>query len=89
MAVTKSYVDNVASGVTLHGTKPAAPVAGDMYFDILNMQSVVYTGTKWTAIAGNKHVDLNPTHAELEKYPALKSVWEEYIAVRKLVGLPC
>lgn len=88
-AVTKQYIDSLAMGLNLLGSKPAVPDQGDAYFDHLNMQTVVYTGTRWVPIAGQaRQVSLEPTHAQLDAHPSLKQAWEEYMVIRKLLGLP-
>lgn len=91
MAVTisKAYIDSIVSGMNILPTKPLNPIEGDAYFDVNNMQTLIYTSKRWIPIAGSaRNVKLEPTHAELEKHPSLKSAWEEYIVVRKLLGLP-
>lgn len=89
VTVTKQYIDAMVSGMNLLSSKPSNPVQGDAYFDQVNMQTLVYSGNRWIPIAGSKReVSLVPTHAELEAHPSLKASWEEYIVVRKLLGLP-
>lgn len=89
VTVTKSYIDSIVNGMNILPSKPAVPAQGDAYFDMNNMQTVIYSGNRWIPIAGSmREVRLEPTHAELEKHPALKQAWEEYIVIRKLVGLP-
>lgn len=46
----------------------------------------IWTGTLWSKIAEN-HPVLIPSTEDLEKYPALKIAWEQYLYTRKLLSL--
>ena len=75
--------------ITYHNTKPAYPVQGDVYFDTITENSYVFANGKWALMASSPlpKKSMEPTEDELKKYPALKTVWEDYLVVRNLVGL--
>lgn len=35
----------------------------------------------------NKNRDFAPTEKDLERYPSLKEAWEEYLIVKRLLGV--
>jgi len=90
-AVTKSYVDIAVSGINYRSAKPATPIPGDAYLDVNNDHVYVFDGIKWMLMSGPgpsiSPKSLIPTSEELQKYPALKASWEEYMTIRKLLGI--
>lgn len=78
------------AGIIWHLTPPALPQIGDFYADAKTMSAYVWTGSAWVMIGVNLHpstnIDLVPTSEELEKHPALKAAWEEYLVIKGLIG---
>lgn len=63
------------------------PLSGMMYFDPETSQAFLYDGSNWIVMAGRlANRSLEPTDTELEN-ESLKSAWEQYLVVRKLLGL--
>jgi hypothetical protein len=61
---------------------------GELNVDRFTGQMSVWTGFKWALIGGQQTpVRLIPTPDELDAYPALKHAWEEYLVIRKLLGI--
>ena len=86
--VSKHYVDSMTSGITVRATMPVNPVTGDYYIDTYSGIGYIFNGSAWSILSQpNTAYQLpGPTIADLEKYPALKAAWEEYVVIRKLVG---
>jgi hypothetical protein len=65
--------------------KPLHPLIGDMYYDTQNQG----TGTSWEQILISSEYEKSkcPTPKQLIMYPALRAAWEEYLVIRKLLGL--
>lgn len=89
--VTKSMMDAMVTGVNWVGTvKPAYPQSGDAYLDTSGA-GFVWTGSCWTQISTNDSYTVprrtEPTEEELEKHPALRAAWDEYMVLRKLIGI--
>jgi hypothetical protein len=72
-----------------HGDKPSSPVEGSCYFDTSSDMGYVYISGKWVIFSSDNAPpkSLIPTDAQLEKHPALKESWEEYLVIKKLLGL--
>lgn len=74
-------------------TYPANPNMGDYFIDTPFGQKYIWTGKSWVQIVPETFSItvqpdmLIPTEEQLEKYVALKAAWEEYLIVRKLIGL--
>jgi hypothetical protein len=85
-------MDAMMTGINWVGTtKPAYPISGDAYLDSTGA-GFVWTGVVWTQISTNTSMDppkkrLEPTLEELEKHPSLKAAWDEYMVLRKLIGI--
>jgi hypothetical protein len=89
MSVTKSYVDPT-TGIYWHLDMPVNPQVGSAYTDPITGIGYVWEGTKWCQFSiSPPHVQSSPipTDAQLEKHPTLKQAWEEYMVIRKLIGL--
>ena len=66
------------------------PSIGQISVDPNTFAERIWTGTQWEKVEyriSNLMFDKLPTMDELEKHPTLKSTWEEYLAVRKLLGI--
>ena len=67
---------------------PHTPIRGSTYFDHFKQCTMVYDGFDWMVLSlDNPNEKLAPTDTQLEKYQSLKSVWNEYLVVRKLLGI--
>lgn len=90
--VTKAMLDAMITGINWVGTtKPLNPKTGDAYLDPTGA-GFVWTGTSWTQLSTNSSYEsprrrLEPTLEELEKHPALAAAWDEYMVLRKLLGI--
>lgn len=89
MSVTKAYIDAIAGGTVWHATLPINPVVGDCYWDRTINGSCMFDGVKWIPLSGpiSEQKSLIPTNSQLEKHPSLKQSWEEYLVIRKLLGI--
>jgi hypothetical protein len=71
--------------------KPNFPQIGDCYMDLGARVNYTWTGLNWVEITDDKFIPsaaaLVPTNEQLEKHPSLKQAWDEYIVIRKLLGL--
>ncbi len=89
--VTKSFIDAVSVGTIWHASRPANPAAGDAYFDHSIRCCYIYDGYQWATIGGIDSKESAPiklpTEDELSKHPTLKSAWEDYVIIRKLLGI--
>jgi len=65
---------------------PDNPIIGDSYFDPVFGEEYVFNGYDWTSVSHFKNYKF-PTATELKRYPTLKEVWEEYLIIRKLLGI--
>lgn len=83
-------MNEIMVGTTWHSRPPANPVIGDCYADPITMSTYVWTGSAWTMMgsdsSASKKVDLIPTPEQLEKHPALKQAWEEYLVIKRMIG---
>jgi hypothetical protein len=92
MAVTKSYVDAMTTGMSWCSGRPSNPLVGDCYMDTNSMTMHTWIGTKWVQLGSarseeNTPTPTIPTQEQLDKYPALKQSWEEYLVIKRLLGL--
>jgi hypothetical protein len=87
--ITKAEIDlRAMAGINFLGTKPTNPQHGDVYMDHNTDQAYVWIGTNWALFSGNKEAPLSPpTREQLEKHPALKQAWEEFLVIKKLIGI--
>ena len=92
----KMAISSLTQGIYWHAMKPEHPVTGDAYVDHYTGNMYMYHGNHWIQVSGSAGQGLSkaqhdnlPTEEELEKHPTLKSTWEEYLVVRKLLGLEC
>lgn len=91
MAVIKSYIDAVVSGMNIHMNPPTNPIAGDVYHDAQTFKTYTWTGSSWVELSSMQMPMqpqyLPPTEEQLEKHPALKQAWEEYLVIKKILGV--
>lgn len=75
--------------ITYYSVKPVNPLTGDIYYDTVNKQNYIWSGLAWelTGISAEDYRALAPTQKELIIHPTLKTAWEEYLVIRKLLGL--
>lgn len=66
-------------------TYPSNPNIGQTYVDNRTGKIYTWAGINWHETG--RTPDVIPRDAQLEMYPALKNAWEEYLMVRKLLGL--
>lgn len=91
MAVTKGYVDAMVTGISWHSSQPTMPVTGDCYNDINSQLGYIFDGNTWMIYSSNHEPpslhDHVPTKEQLEKHPALKQAWEEFLVIKRLLGV--
>lgn len=89
MNVTKQQMDAMATGITFHGSKLANPQFGDVYIDANTYESYAWTGNAWAPFStGQPNSSFTPpTKEQLEKHPALKATWDEFMVLKKLIGI--
>ncbi len=93
MSTSKAYVDSMIRGTSWHSSAPATPIVGDCYHDSRTGCGYMYDGAAWVVFSANSsHPSgvpsmVAPTPEQLEKHPALKQAWEEYIIIKKLLGI--
>ena len=78
------------STIKYRSNKPVNPITGDIYFDYATDQMFVWHGSSWIVISSQvvpTPRDLAPTVEQLDKHPSLKNAWEEYLIVKKLLGI--
>jgi hypothetical protein len=63
---------------------PANPVLGQLYTDPRTGKVYAWNNSKWVT---DIRTTLEPTLEQLDTYPSLKHAWDEYLVVRKLLGL--
>lgn len=76
--------------ITWNSSKPANPVYGDVYTDSSTFYSYVWLGQNWTIFSANEkpeEVFTVPTEEQLNKHPALKNAWEEFLVIKRLLGV--
>ena len=66
-------------------SKPINPDVGDIWIDTNTFRSHVYTGNGWERLHARDTEA--PSASELKTYPTLKQAWNEYLVIRKLLGL--
>ena len=63
---------------------------GDCYVDNGTSVCYVFDGTAWMQLAApseSREVFVPPTAEQLNKHPTLKQAWEEFIVIKKLLGI--
>lgn len=91
MAVTKGCVDAMATGITWRPFKPANPVSGDCYFDPASNVGYIWQGSAWITFSGSSEPEPEPfdppTAEQLENHPSLRAAWEEFLVIKRLLGV--
>lgn len=72
--------------------KPKTPNYGELYMDTTTGIGHIWLGNNWVEISAYPDMtptprDLAPTMEQLDEHPALKNAWEEYLVVKRLLGL--
>lgn len=76
--------------ITILASKPTRPVLGDAFIDPNTFMGYMWDGNTWIRFSGENRNPPSfepPTFEQLEKYPALKQAWEEFLVVKKLLGV--
>lgn len=87
---SRNYINSICSGVHWHLSMPTNPLIGDCYTDSKTYKSFIWDGNAWVLFsteASVRRVSLEPNQEELDNHPSLKQAWEEYLVIRKLLGL--
>ena len=93
MTATKAYVDNMMmTGVRWYSSKPVSPIAGDCYVDPSTGNGYIHDGAKWTIFSSSSSASppppfVPPTKEQLDKHPSLKEAWEDFLVIKKLLGV--
>jgi len=85
---TKHYIDTI-SGLTWNFTRPVNPKLGEAYNDTATGYGYVWDGSNWIQIPAfdPEPNSMVPTQEQLDKHPALKQAWEEYLVIKTLLGV--
>jgi hypothetical protein len=89
LAITSS-VGRLISGLNWQASPAQNPVTGDCYFDQSQNRAFIWQGSAWigfSAADGEMATFTVPTSAQLEKHPSLKAAWEEFLVIKKLLGV--
>lgn len=73
-----------------HADPPTNPMIGDCYLDKTTTVGMIWDGTNWIQFSGfnmPQTTFIPPTEEQLEKYPALKKSWEEFLVIKKILGV--
>jgi len=73
-----------------HSTQPPVPIPGDCYIDSNSGNGMIWDGINWVQFSGfaTPHPPFTiPTPEQLEMYPALKKSWEEFLVIKKILGV--
>lgn len=84
------YTDESMSGMYWHATRPTNPQMGDCYFDSTSGHGYIWQGMAWIQFSGEPLPPppfMPPTEEQLEKHPALRKAWEEFLVIKKLLGV--
>ncbi|HEY6435439.1 MAG TPA: hypothetical protein VIY47_02535 [Ignavibacteriaceae bacterium] len=76
--------------IYISSSKSNNPVIGEVYYDQYDNTPRIWDGKGWQMFSwagSNDTVTLLPTDEQLKKYPTLKRAWEEYLIIRKLIGV--
>ena len=89
--ITKTQAAAKVGGVNYLTGKPTNPCVGDVYIDPTTYMGFIWTGHSWAQFSGDAlsstEKPLVPSYDDLEKHPSLKQAWEEYLVVKKLLGV--
>ena len=72
-------------------SRPATPIEGDAYLDASTGCSYIYVNNQWIIFGSSTGIPLPsfcaPTPEQLEKHPSLKEAWDEFMVIKKLLGV--
>ena len=80
----------ITTGINWLSGPSQNPIAGDCYFDQTLNKAYIWQGSAWigfSASGGELASFTVPTAEQLEKHPALKAAWEEFLVIKKLLGV--
>jgi hypothetical protein len=65
------------------------PWVGQIPYNEITNSFHTWDGLQWVAvdISAREKVFESPTESELEQHPTLKQAWEEFLIVKKLIGV--
>lgn len=78
------------SGLTWHSHRPTVPTLGDCYYDTAYATSYIWQGTSWVIFSNDpipRPPFTIPTKEQLEKHPSLKAAWEDFLVIKRLLGV--
>ena len=90
MAIASKFHNPSATTIQWHADQPMNPMIGDCYFDHITYCGYIWQGSAWVKFNGTPlwvPPVSAPTAEQLEKHPALKEVWEEFLVIKKLLGV--
>lgn len=70
--------------------KPAQPAMGDVYVDRPTYTPYIWEGSKWIEFSAESQPTdafTIPTEEQLSKHPSLKYAWEEFLIIKRLLGI--
>jgi len=71
--------------------KPSSnPNIGECYLDSSTGIIKMFDGLHWCDVSAGQGLEpafIPPTNEQLKKYPALKQAWEEFLVIKKLLGV--
>ena len=78
-------------GITWHANRTAFPSVGDAYYEVNLDCHMIYDGSNWVRLSSHEPAfraeSLIPSEENLQKHPSLKAAWEEYLVIKKLLGV--
>lgn len=80
-------------GIAWHVGKPVSNYQiGDCYIDQQSNNMYMWNGTDWVQVSEDSGIEppmqnYEPSQSDLEKFPSLKEAWEEFLSIRKLLGI--
>ena len=77
------------TGIYWHPARPAVPSEGDAFYDSQTRHGYIFHNGKWQLFSsdGTDKERFVPTPEELEKHPSLKEAWDEYLVIKRLIGI--
>lgn len=88
--ISSKLMSTMITGPIWHLEKPASPVEGDCYIANGTSDGYIYDGKQWIYfrhLVDHPLSAYTPKEEQLERHPSLKNAWEEYLMVRKLLGV--
>jgi hypothetical protein len=66
---------------------PNQPCVGQYYADVRTGRMYAWSGLKWEEIGTGQDKNLVPSQEQLDMYPTLDHAWNEYLVIRRLLGI--